>query len=102
MKPITRTSNTYFEGQGGFKSEWKNKVCLKNKLVRPMKGEVRWSYSEFILRAMESNGRILSKRVTLSNFYHRKFILNRLLVWGRGRRIDTRVCLGCYNNTGKQ
>lgn len=84
MKPVVRTSNTYFEGQEGFISGWRNKMCLKNKLVRLMRVGVRGSHSEFILRAMENNGRILSKRVTSTDSYHRKFILN--LLFGLGKR----------------
>lgn len=57
---------------------------MKNKLARPMRIGVRGSHSEFILRAMENNGRILGKKVTSSNLYHRKFILN--LPCGLGKR----------------
>ena len=83
-KPVVRTSNTYFEGQEDFISGWRNKVYVKNKLVRPMRIGVRGSHSEFILRAMENNGRILSKRETSSNLYHGEFILN--LLYGLGKR----------------
>lgn len=84
MKPVVRTSNIHFEGQEGFTSGWRNKVCLKNKLVRLMRVGVRGSHSEFIFRAMENKERILSKSVTPSNLYHRKFILN--LLFGLGKR----------------